>query len=53
MVTESDDPCAPQACLASEVTEPECALKAIEYWSRAADFAYDSSSLVEALRYEP
>ncbi len=42
--------CPSQACLANEVTEPECALKAIEYWSRAADAAYDASSLVEALR---
>ncbi|GAX86001.1 hypothetical protein CEUSTIGMA_g13417.t1 [Chlamydomonas eustigma] len=39
-----------QACTGNEVTEPEYALKAIEYWSRAADVAYENSSLVEALR---
>lgn len=33
-----------------EVTEVECALKAIEYWQRAAEAAYSGSSLMEALR---
>ena len=39
-----------QACMGNEVTEPESSLKAIEFWSRAADVAYENSSLVEAMR---
>ncbi|GFH21268.1 uncharacterized protein HaLaN_18535, partial [Haematococcus lacustris] len=39
-----------QACMGHEVTEVECALKAIEYWHQAAETAYAGSSLVEALR---
>ena len=39
-----------QACMGNEVTEPESALKAIEFWGRAADVAYENSSLVEAMR---
>lgn len=39
-----------QACMGHEVTEVECALKAIEYWQRAAEAAYSGSSLMEALR---
>ena len=30
--------------------ECACGLKAVEYWLRAAEMAYDSSSLMEALR---
>lgn len=33
-----------------QVTEVECALKAIEYWQRAAEAGYSGSSLMEALR---
>ena len=32
------------------MTEVECALKAIEFWHRAAEAAYSGSSLMEALR---
>eukprot|EP00798_Chlamydomonas_sp_ICE-L_P029281 gene29281-12524_t len=39
-----------QACAANESTEPECTLKAIEYWNKAAESAYAGSSLMEALR---
>ena len=39
-----------QACLGSVITEPECALKAIKFWSAAADIAYDNSYLSDALR---
>ncbi|MEW5302996.1 MAG: hypothetical protein WDW36_005729 [Sanguina aurantia] len=39
-----------QACMGHEVTEVECALKAIEFWHSAAHAAYGSSSLMEALR---
>lgn len=37
-------------CPCSQVTEVECALKAIEFWHSAAHAAYGSSSLMEALR---
>jgi hypothetical protein len=40
-----------QACASCEVVEKQCTLKAIEYWHKAAELAYDSSSLMEALRW--
>jgi len=39
-----------QACAGYEVAEKHCTIKAIEYWHRAAEVAYSSSSLMEALR---
>ena len=39
-----------QACASNETSEILCALKAVEYWHRAAGIAYDNSSLMEALR---
>jgi hypothetical protein len=39
-----------QACAGHELAEVECALKAIGAWAAAADAAYCSSSLHEALR---
>lgn len=39
-----------QACAAHELAEKHCTMKAIEYWHRAAEVAYSSSSLMEALR---
>ncbi|GFR48148.1 hypothetical protein Agub_g9980 [Astrephomene gubernaculifera] len=39
-----------QACMGHEVAEVECSLKAIEFWHRAAEAAYNGSSLMEALK---
>lgn len=37
-----------QACSLDDASEVPCALKAVEYWQKAAEEAYEASALTEA-----